>query len=152
MTTKEKLMAEMKQAMKDREAGKLRLEVIRMIRSDIRNAEINSKGKEELTEAEVLAVIMKGVKMREDSLAEFTKGGRADLMEQTKEEIAILKSYLPAAMSDEELTEVIQKAIAETGAQGPKGMGLVMKAVLPQVQGRADGSRISRLAKTLLSQ
>lgn len=97
MTTKEKLMADMKQAMKDREAGKLRLEVIRMIRSDIRNAEINSKGKEELT-------------------------------------------------------EVIQKAIAETGAQGPKGMGLVMKAVLPQVQGRADGSRISRLAKTLLSQ
>jgi uncharacterized protein len=88
MTTKEKLMADMKQAMKDREAGKLRLEVIRMIRSDIRNAEINEKGKEELTENEVLAVIMKGVKMREDSLAEFTKAGRKDLIDQTKEEIA----------------------------------------------------------------
>ena len=123
-----------------------------MIRSDIRNAEINNKGKEELTESEVLAVIMKGVKLREDSLAEFTKGGRQDLIDQTKEEIAILKSYLPAALSDEELTEIIRKAIAETGAQGPKGIGLIMKTVLPQVQGRADGSRISKLAKTLLSQ
>jgi uncharacterized protein YqeY len=150
MTTKEKLMADMKQAMKDREAGKLRLEVIRMIRSDIRNAEINEKGKEELTENEVLAVIMKGVKMREDSLAEFTKAGRKDLIEQTKEEIAILKSYLPAAMSDEELTKVIEEAIAETGAQGPKGIGLVMKTVLPKVQGRADGARVSKIARALL--
>ena len=84
MTTKEKLLADMKQAMKDREAGKLRLEVIRMVRSDIRNAEINGKNKEELTENEVLAVIMKAVKMREDSLAEFIKGQRQDLIEQTK--------------------------------------------------------------------
>ena len=150
MTTKEKLMADMKQAMKDREAGKLRLEVIRMVRSDIRNAEINGKNKEELTEKEVLAVIMKAVKMREDSLAEFIKGKREDLIDQTNKELEILKAYLPAAMSDEELTGIIKEAIASVGATGPKEMGKVMKAVMPQVQGRADGKRINTIVKSLL--
>lgn len=150
MTTKEKLMADMKQAMKDREAGKLRLEVIRMVRSDIRNAEINGKNKAELTENEVLAVIMKAVKMREDSLAEFTKAQRQDLIGQTKAEIEILKAYLPAAMSDEELTKLVQEAIVSTGAAGPQDMGKVMKAVMPQVQGRADGRRINAAVRSLL--
>ena len=150
MTTKEKLRADMKQAMKDREAGKLRLEVIRMVRSDIRNAEINGKNKEELTENEVLAVIMKAVKMREDSLAEFIKGQRQDLIEQTNKELEILKAYLPAAMSDEELTGIVKEAIAAVGAASPKDMGKVMKAVLPQVQGRADGKRINTIVKSLL--
>ena len=150
MTTKEKLMADMKQAMKDREAGKLRLEVIRMVRSDIRNAEINGKSKAELTENEVLAVIMKAVKMREDSLAEFTKAGRQDLISQTEAEIAILKAYLPAAMSDEELTKLVREAIASTGATGPQSMGMVMKAVMSQVQGRADGKRINAVVRSLL--
>ena len=150
MTTKEKLMADMKQAMKDREAGKLRLEVIRMVRSDIRNAEINGKNKEELTENEVLAVIMKAVKMREDSLAEFIKGKREDLIDQTNKELEILKAYLPAAMSDEELTGIIKEAIAYVGATGPKEMGKVMKAVMPQVQGRAEGKRINAIVKSLL--
>ena len=150
MTTKEKLMADMKQAMKDREAGKLRLEIIRMVRSDIRNAEINGKNKAELTENEVLAVIMKAVKMREDSLAEFTKAQRQDLIGQTKAEIEILKAYLPAAMSDEELTKLVQEAIVSTGAAGPQDMGKVMKAVMPQVQGRADGRRINAAVRSLL--
>ena len=150
MTTKEKLMADMKQAMKDREAGKLRLEVIRMVRSDIRNAEINGKNKEELTENEVLAVIMKAVKMREDALAEFIKGKRQDLIDQTNQELEILKAYLPAAMSDEELTAIIKDEIASVGATSPKEMGKVMKAVMPQVQGRADGKRINTIVKSLL--
>lgn len=150
MSTKEKLMADMKQAMKDREAGKLRLEVIRMVRSDIRNAEINGKNKAELTENEVLAVIMKAVKMREDSLAEFTRAGRQDLMDQTKEELSILQAYLPAAMSDEELVQIVKEAIVSTGAEGPKAMGLVMKAVMPKVQGRADGKRINSVVRSLL--
>jgi len=150
MTTKEKLMADMKQAMKDREAGKLRLEVIRMVRSDIRNAEINGKNKAELTENEVLAVIMKAVKMREDSLAEFIKGKRGDLIDQTNKELEILKAYLPAAMSDEELTKIVQEAIVSVDAKTPKDMGKVMKAVLPQVQGRADGKRINTIVRNLL--
>ena len=150
MSTKEKLMADMKQAMKDREAGKLRLEVIRMVRSDIRNAEINGKNKEELTENEVLAVIMKAVKMREDSLAEFIKGKRQDLIDQTSQELEILKAYLPEAMSDEELTAIVKEAIVSTGATGPKEMGKVMKEVMPRVQGRADGKRINMIVKSLL--
>jgi len=150
MTTKEKLTEDMKQAMKDREAGKLRLAVIRMVRSDIRNAEINNKGKAELDENEVLQVIMKAVKMREDSLEGFIKGNRQDLVDQTKAEIEILKGYLPAAMSDEELETIVRKAIADTNAAGPKEMGKVMKAVMPQVQGRADGKRINAMVKSLL--
>jgi uncharacterized protein YqeY len=108
------------------------------------------KNKEELTENEVLAVIMKAVKMREDSLAEFIKGKREDLIDQTNKELEILKAYLPAAMSDEELTAIIKEAIASVGATGPKEMGKVMKAVMPRVQGRADGKRINTIVEKLL--
>lgn len=150
MSTKEKLTADMKQAMKDREAGKLRLGVIRMLRADIRNAEINNKGKAELSEEEVLAVIMKAVKMREDSLAEFTKAGRQDLVDQTKAELEVLNAYLPEQLSDEELTDIVKKAIESIGATGMKEMGKIMKTVMPQVQGRADGRRINTIVRDLL--
>lgn len=114
MSIKDQLVADMKQAMKDREAGKLRLAVIRMARNDIRNAEIN--GKKDLTDNEVISILRKGVKMREDSITEFTKGGRQDLVDQNKAEIAILEKYLPAVMSQEELTALVTAAIKETGA------------------------------------
>ena len=88
--------------------------------------------------------------MREDSLAEFIKGKREDLIDQTNKELEILKAYLPAAMSDEELTGIIKEAIASVGATSPKEMGKVMKTVMPQVQGRADGKRINAIVKSLL--
>jgi uncharacterized protein YqeY len=149
MSIKDQLTADMKQAMKDREAGKLRLAVIRMARGDIRNAEIN--GQKELDDNEVIAVLMKAVKMREDSLAEFEKAGREDLITQNKAEIEILQKYLPAAMSDEELAAVINEAIAAVGAAGPKDMGKVMKAAMGKVAGRADGKRINTMVRSLLS-
>lgn len=149
MTTKEKLTADMKQAMKDREAGKLRLTVIRMLRSDIRNAEINNKGKEELTEEEVLAVIMKAVKMRKDSLADFEKADRKDLVDQTKAELEILEDYLPKQLTDEELTDIVKKAVEETGATSMKDMGKIMKVVMPEIAGRADGGRVNKIVRTL---
>ena len=98
MSIKDQLTADMKQAMKDREAGKLRLSVIRMVRANIKNVEINDK--KELTDDEVLAVLMKEVKMRQDSVEEFQKAGRDELVAQAKEEIAILKKYLPEALSE----------------------------------------------------
>lgn len=148
MSIKDQLTADMKQAMKDKEAGKLRLAVIRMVRNSIRNQEINNKI--ELDDNAVLQVLMKEVKMRQDSLEEFKKANRAELVAQAEEEIAILKQYLPEALSDEELKAIVAEAIAEVGAAGPKDMGKVMPKVIAKAQGRADGKRISAMVRELL--
>ena len=148
MSIKDQLTADMKQAMKDREAGKLRLSVIRMVRANIKNVEINDK--KELTDDEVLAVLVKEVKMRQDSLEEFAKAGREELVEQAKQEIAILRKYLPEQLSDEELKALVEEAVAETGAAGPKDMGKVMAALMPKTKGRADGKRINTMVRELL--
>lgn len=118
MSIKDQLTEDMKQAMKDREAGKLRLSVIRMVRANIKNVEINEK--KELNDDEVLAILLKEVKMRQDSLVEFEKAERSELAEQAKAEIEILKKYLPEPLSDEELRVMVAEAISETGAEGPK--------------------------------
>ena len=144
MSIKDQLTADMKQAMKDREAGKLRLSVIRMVRANIKNVEINDK--KELTDDEVLAVLMKEVKMRQ----EFQKAGRDELVAQAKEEIAILKKYLPEALSDDELKAIVAEVIAAVGATSPKDMGKVMPAVMAKTKGRADGKRINVMVRELL--
>ena len=148
MSIKDQLTADMKQAMKDKEAGKLRLAVIRMVRNSIRNQEINNKI--ELDDNAVLQVLMKEVKMRQDSLEEFKKANRAELVAQAEEEIAILKQYLPEALSDEELKAIVAETIVEVGAAGPKDMGKVMPKVIAKAQGRADGKRISAMVRELL--
>ena len=148
MSIKDQLTADMKQAMKDREAGKLRLSVIRMVRANIKNVEINDK--KELTDDEVLAVLMKEVKMRQDSVEEFQKAGRDELVAQDKEEIAILKKYLPDALSDVELKAIVAEVIADVGATSPKDMGKVMPAVMVKTKGRADGKRINVMVRELL--
>lgn len=148
MSIKDQLTADMKQAMKDKEAGKLRLAVIRMVRNSIRNQEINNKI--ELDDNAVLQVLMKEVKMRQDSLEEFKKANRAELVAQAEEEIAILKHYLPEALSDEELKAIVAETIAEVGATSPKEMGKVMPKVIAKAQGRADGKRISAMVRELL--
>ncbi|MCQ2358902.1 MAG: GatB/YqeY domain-containing protein [Phascolarctobacterium sp.] len=148
MSIKDQLTQDMKQAMKDREAGKLRLSVIRMVRSNIKNIEINDK--KELNDDDVLAVLMKEVKMRQDSLEEFQKAGREELVAQAKEEIAILKAYLPEALSDEELKAIVAEVIATVGATSPKDMGKVMPAVMAKAKGRADGKRINAIVRELL--
>lgn len=148
MSIKDQLTADMKQAMKDKESGKLRLAVIRMVRNSIRNQEINNKI--ELDDNAVLQVLMKEVKMRQDSLEEFKKANRAELVAQAEEEIAILKQYLPEALSDEELKAIVAETIAEVGATGPKDMGKVMPKVIAKAQGRADGKRISAMVRELL--
>ena len=148
MSIKDLLTEDMKQAMKDKESGKLRLSVIRMARANIKNIEIDEK--RELNDDEVLAVLMKEVKMRQDSLEEFTKAGRDELAEQAKQEIAIIRKYLPEQLGDDELRALVQEAIDETGAASQKDMGKVMAALMPKTKGRADGKRINAMVRELL--
>lgn len=148
MSLRETLSADMKQAMKDREAGKQRLAVIRMVWAAIRNKEIDAK--KELDDNEVCALLMKEVKQREDSIAEFKKADRTDLVEENEQEMAILKKYLPEQLSDEDLKAMIQGIIAATGAKTMKDMGKVIGAVRAKANGRAEGGKISALVKELL--
>ncbi len=148
MSIKAQLTEDMKQAMKDRENGKLRLATIRMVLANIKNVEINTK--KELNDDEILGVLVKEAKMRQDSLEEFKKAGRMELVAQAEEEIGIIKKYLPEALSDEDLKQIVKEVITETGAAGPKDMGKVMPAVMAKTKGRADGKRINAIARELL--
>ena len=131
MTLKEKLTADMKEAMKAKEAGKQRLSVIRLVRGAIRQLEID--GKKELVDEDVLGVISKEAKQRRDAIEEFKKGGRDDLVAAAEAEIAILMEYLPKQLSTGEIKGLVQEAIAASGATSPKDMGKVMKELMPKV-------------------
>jgi len=149
MSLKEKLTADMKEAMKAREEGRQRLGVIRMVRGAIRQQEID--GQKELDDDAVLAVISKEVKQRRDSIEEFKKGGREDLVAQNEADIAVLMAYLPQQMAEGEIRKLVQDAITATGASSPKEMGKVMKELMPKVKGRADGKLVNQIVRELLS-
>lgn len=148
MSLKDRLSDDMKQAMKDKEAGKLRLSVIRMVKANIKNVEIDKK--KELSEEEVLDVFAKEVKMRRDSMEEFAKGNRPDLVANLEQEVAILMTYLPQQLSEAEVRALVTEAVKETGASSPKEMGKVMAALMPKVKGRADGKLVNSIVKELL--
>jgi len=150
MSLKERLTEDMKQAMKEKEVGKLRLSVIRMVRANIKNVEIDRK--QELSEDEVLDVLAKEVKMRRDSIDEFTKGNRLDLVETLEQEIVILMNYLPEQLSEAEVRTLVASAVAETNAASPKEMGKVMAVLMPKVKGRADGKLINAIVREMLNQ
>lgn len=149
MSLKEQLNEDMKQAMKDKEAGKLRLSVIRMVRATIKNVEIDRK--KELSEEEVLDVLAKEVKMRRDAMEEFKNANRLDLSEQLEQEIAILMPYLPQQLSEAEVRGLVTEAVAESQAAGPKDMGKVMAVLMPKVKGRADGKLVNTIVREILS-
>lgn len=149
MSLKDRLMEDMKQAMKDKEAGKLKLSVIRMVRSAAKNVEIDRR--KDLDETEWLEVLAREVKMRKDSLEEFRKANRPDLVEGLEQEIAILMDYLPEQMGEAELRAMIGEVITESGAIGPKEMGKVMALLMPKIKGRADGKLVNHIVKELLS-
>ena len=146
MSLKEQLTADMKEAMKNKE--KERLAVIRMVRGAIRQQEID--GQKELGDEDVIAVISKEVKMRRDSIEEFQKGGREDLVENTQAEIDVLLPYLPAQLSEDEVRELVKAAVEQTGAATPKDMGKVMGVLMPKVKGRADGKMVNTIVKSFL--
>lgn len=143
MSLTQQIDIDLKDAMRARDAA--RLGVLRMLKSALKYAAIEKSGAEsELDDAEAAQVIRKQVKQRQDSIASFDKGGRAELAEKEKSELAILNSYLPAAMSPEQLAELVRETIAELGAASRAQMGAVMKALGPKVAGRADGKTLSQ--------
>lgn len=148
MSLLDTLNADMKQAMKDK--NKEALSVIRMVKSTVMNEQI-SLG-HDLTADEELTVLSREVKQRQDSLAEFEKGGREDLAAGIRSELMILAKYLPAQLTEEEIVAIVAAAIEQTGATGPKDMGKVMGVVTPQVKGKADGKVVANLVKTTLAQ
>ena len=122
----------------------MKLGVLRMLKSALKNSAIEKGGADfKLDDADATQVIRKQVKQRQDSIESFEKGGRAELVAKEKEELALLNSYLPQAMSAEELSKAVREAIAEVGATSKAQMGAVMKAVQAKVAGRADGRTLS---------
>lgn len=147
MSLMNRLSEDMKQAMKNKD--KFKLSVIRMVLSSIKYAEIEKKSS--LTDDQIIDVLTRELKQRRDSLQEFEKANRTDLIEQVKAEIEILKDYLPEQLSEEELKKVIEDTIQEIGAKSKSDMGKVMSAIMPKVKGRADGKLINKLVQELLS-
>jgi uncharacterized protein len=147
MSLEERLVKEMKEAMKSND--KLRLSTIRMIRSTVKNKEIEIR--KPLDDEEIQRVIQGMVRRGEESLEQFKSGGRMDLVEKESKEIEILKSFLPQSLTQEEILEIIDQTIEETQATSLRELGKVMKSVMPKLQGKADGKLINELVKGRLS-
>ena len=147
MGLKEQLDQDLKTAM--REKAQLRLETIRMLKSAIKYREIEIM--KPLDDAGIQAVISSEVKRRRDAIEQYRAGNRPELAEKEEAEIVILQGYLPQQLSSDELRAKVDAAVAAVGAQGMKDMGKVMKALMPEVQGRAEGSAVSEMVKARLS-
>jgi uncharacterized protein YqeY len=150
MTLQQRVDSDLKEAMRAKDATKLG--VLRMLKSALKYAAIaKSDAEAELSDAEAVQVIRKQAKQRQDSIESFEKGGRAELAEKEKEELAILKTYLPQGMSPDELAKVVRETIAELGATSKAQMGAVMKALQAKIGGRSDGKTLSSEVQKQLS-
>lgn len=149
MALKEKLQNDLTAAMRARD--EVRSGTIRMILTAIKNEEVAGKEARELSDAEVITVLSREAKKRREAAEAYEQAGAADRAANEKAEGAIIAEYLPAQLSEAEIKDLIAAAIAETGAQGPQQMGLVMKAIQPKTAGRADGGLVSSLVKAALS-
>lgn len=147
MSLKERLMADLKEAMKSKD--KLRKDVITMVRAAIKQKEVDERV--ELDDSDILDIISKQLKEKKASIEEFKKGNRDDLVKQTNDEIEILLKYLPEQLSDEELKEIIKKVIDENEITSMKDIGKLMKNVMPLIKGKADGKQVNVIAKELLN-
>ena len=147
MNLAEQLNEDMKQAMKAGE--KFRLSTIRMVRASIKNQEIELR--RPLNDDEVLQVVSRDLKQRRDSLQDFERAGREDLVEQMKGEIEIISQYLPEQLNEEEIKAIVMQTIQETGASSKADMGKLMSALMPKVKGRADGKLVNQLVQQVLS-
>jgi uncharacterized protein len=146
---KAKLRTDLTAAMKGRD--ELVTATLRMALTAIGNEEVAGKQARELSDAEVVQVLTREAKKRREAAEAFENGGRPEQAAREKAEGEVLARYLPAQLSDEELAALVTQAIAETGAEGPKGMGLVMKALNPKIAGRAEGGRVAAAVKSALT-
>ncbi len=148
MTLQEKIQSHLTDAMRSKD--QLRLSVLRMMKSAVKNKEIEKM--KALEESELLAVLITLVKQRKDSVEQFRRGGRQELADKEEAEIKIIEEYLPAAASEEDIRRAVDEAVLETGAGSIKDMGKVMKATLARLAGKSvDGARVSQFVKERLS-
>jgi hypothetical protein len=148
LTLKDRLVEDMKVAMKAKEEGKVRLSVIRMTRAAIKNAEIDKKI--EFNDDQVIEVLAREVKLRRDSLEVYENAGRPETVKALEEELVVLMDYLPQQLSEGEIRQLVQETIAIVGAQGPKDLGKVMGALSPKTKGRADGKLVNLIVREIL--
>lgn len=144
---REKIINDIKEAMKSQDKEKLA--VLRMVKGAMQLEEINKK--QELNDEDVISVISKQIKTRKESIVEFEKGNRADLIEKTQAEIKILEAYMPEQLSEEEVNKIIEEAIEQVNPQAPSDMGKIMGIVTPKLKGRADMSSVSKIVKEKIS-
>ena len=150
MSLRDRLEADMKQALKAREAGRLRLSVLRMVWSGVRSAEIERRRQGDLDDAGVAAVVRREIRQREDVLPDYERAGRGDDVERLRAEMAVLGEYLPHAADAEEVRRVVAEVAATVGAAGPKDMGAVMKGALARLAGRAEGADVRKAVEERL--
>ena len=146
MSLKEKITEDMKNALRAKEAA--RLATIRLLTSAIKQKEVDERI--EVNDEQVLGIIEKMIKQRKDSITQFEAGGRQDLADIEKSELAILSTYMPAALSEAEVQAEVQAAVAASGAAGPQDMGKVMAILKPKLAGRADMTAVSAIVKAAL--
>jgi uncharacterized protein len=146
MSLSERLQEDLKKAMKDKD--KVRLSVIRMVRSAVKNREIELGTT--LSDDEVNVVIQKELKQRRDSLQAFESAGRTDLIDEVKTEISVLTEYMPAQLTEDELRTIVQKIISEVGAKSKSDVGKVMGKLMPEIRGKADGKLAQQVVQSLL--
>lgn len=147
MPLKKQLTADLKAAMKAKD--KIRKDTITMIRAAV--LQVEKDNHTELGDAEIVDVCAKQLKQRRDSLADFKKAGRQDLIDQTEREIEVIEDYLPRQLTRDEITAIVKETIAETGATSMKDMGPLMKALMPKMKGTADGKTVSQIVKEQLA-
>ena len=146
MTMKSKLEDDLKQAMRSRDT--VRRDVIRYVRSEIRNQEIRVQ--EDLDDDGVVQVLSRQAQQRRESIEAFAEGNRADLVEKEQAELAIIMEYLPQQMTRDDIAELVQQVVDDVGATGPGDMGKVMSQIMPQVRGRAEGGEVSSIVMETL--
>ncbi|HET6364471.1 MAG TPA: GatB/YqeY domain-containing protein [Nitrospirota bacterium] len=146
MGLRDKIDADTKNALKS--GAKDKVSTLRMLNAALKNKQIDKR--RPLTEEEVIETVRSLIKQRKDSIEQFAKGGRQDLVDKETAEVAVLETYLPQQLAREELEVMVRDAISQTGAQGARDMGKVMKALIPMVGGRADGKLVSELVKNAL--
>ena len=150
MGLKEKLQADLTDAIRSR--NEVVSGTVRMLLAAITNEEVAGKSAKVLTDAEIITVLSREAKKRREAVEAYTQAKRDDLASKEKAEAAVISNYLPEQLSEDEIKKLIQAAIAETGAAGPAGMGLVMKVLQPKIAGKADGGVVSGLVKAALAQ
>ncbi|SDG19451.1 GatB/YqeY domain-containing protein [Desulfosporosinus hippei] len=148
MTLKDRLIEDMKVAMRAKEEGKVRLSVIRMARAAIKNAEIDKRI--EFNDEQVIEVLAREMKLRRDALEVFGQANRPDQVKALGEEIAVLMDYLPQQLSEGDIRQLVNETVTTLGAQSLKDLGKVMGAVTPKTKGRADGKLVNQIVREIL--